>query len=61
MTVEEFAEKLREGLKEEVHEIAAEQNRKGKLSGFDQGRSFECRVVEGLMIKMLRDEGKDES
>lgn len=57
--IDEFIKRVSNELTEELHEIEKNQKAKGFLNNFDQGRSFEIGVCEGLMVK-IKKEMKDD-
>lgn len=59
MTAEELKTELMKVMTEELKEINDNWERKGILSGFDQGRSYELGVVEGSMIKIMKEFNDD--
>lgn len=58
MTVEEFRDKIHQALGEEMQEINKAVDSGRPLSNFNQGRSFEVGVVEGIMSKIIADSKK---
>ena len=56
MTAEEFKKKIHEALDEDMATISKSIDDGKPLSNFDAGRSFQCGVVEGLMVKILSEE-----
>lgn len=58
MTVLEFKEKIDQALIEEMEEIKGTIDSGRPLSNFNQGRSFEIGVVEGIMSKIIADSKK---
>lgn len=59
MTAEVLKTELMKVMTEELKEINDNWERKGILSGFDQGRSYELGVVEGSMIKIMKEFNDD--
>lgn len=59
MTAEELKTELMKVMTEELKEINDNWERKEILSGFDQGRSYELGVVEGSMIKIMKEFNDD--
>lgn len=55
MTAEELKTELMKIMTEELKEINDNWERKGILNGFDQGRSYELGVIEGSMIKIIKE------
>lgn len=59
MTAEELKTELMKVMTEELKEINDNWERKGILNGFDQGRSYELGVIEGSMIKIIKEFNDD--
>lgn len=55
MTAEELKTELMKVMTEEQKEINDKAEQKGFLNTFDQGRSFELGVIEGAMIKIIKE------
>lgn len=55
MTAEELKTELMKVMTEELKEINDNWERKGILNGFDSGRSYELGVIEGSMIKIIKE------
>lgn len=53
--IDEFIKRMTENLTGELKEIARNQAAKGFMDNFDQGRSFEIGVCEGLMARIKKE------
>lgn len=53
--IDEFIKRMTENLTGELEEIEKNQEAKGFMDNFDQGRSFEIGVCEGLMARIKKE------
>lgn len=59
MTAEELKTELMKTMTDELKEINGNAERKGFVNSFDQGRSFELGVIEGSMIRIIKEHNDD--